>query len=151
MDHVNAEYSSQGEWEGVRGESKYVPDLDDSKGYEAYLKLSEYGLDGIEYKNCIPDFSKCSEESVSIKMTSDIVTNYRNADKECAAKWNETQKDGRNDWTPREVQQYRETNKLAWHECNDGTTCQLVPQEIHGFFRHSGGRCECKKKESMGA
>jgi hypothetical protein len=44
---------SNGTWTGKRGESKFISN--DPKVNEI---LSKYGLDGIEYRNAIPDFSK---------------------------------------------------------------------------------------------
>lgn len=56
---------TKGQWEGQRGESKFVPS--DDVGKECKDKLAEYKLDGIEYKNLEPDFSKCSEATVQIE------------------------------------------------------------------------------------
>ncbi len=148
---VNGE---RGNWEGERGESKYTPDVNNEKGARAAEKLSEYGLDGIEYRDGIPDFAECAEESVEIEMTENIhsipdegiIGNYEKADTECAKKWNEMRKDGRDDWTPRDIANYRSANKMSWHECSDRKTCQLVHQDIHLFFKHAGGRMECGKE-----
>lgn len=146
--------SERGSWTDGRGESKYIPNSETEKGARAAEKLAEYGLDGIEYRDGIPDFSKCSEETVEIDMTENrtasnlsegIISNYRKADTECANKWNIEQKDGRTDWTARQVELYRKDHKLSWHECADKKTCQLVSQDIHSFFIHSGGVCECGK------
>lgn len=143
----------RGKWTGERGESKYIPSTETERGARAAEKLAEYGIDGIEYKDAIPDFSDCAEESVQIEMTKDrlsspadgIVGNFEKADTECAKKWNSELKDGRNDWKPRDVAYYRETHKMSWHECPDQKTCQLVSQDIHGYFGHSGGVSECKR------
>ena len=35
---------------------------------------------------------------------------------ECAKKWNAEQKDGRTDWTARQVEIYRHENRMSWHE-----------------------------------
>ena len=79
-----------------------------------------------------------------------IAGNFEKADIACAARWNAEGRDGRHDWTARDVKNFRAgnadgLNKYSWHECNDGKTCQLVPVEIHSFFTHLGGVSECKK------
>ena len=143
----------RGEWSGKRGESLYKPNAETERGSKASEKLSEYGLDGIEYKDANPDFSKCSEETVEIDMTENrysneaegIVGNFEKADTACAQTWNDIGKDGKSNWTAQDVADYREKNKLSWHECLDRKTCQLVSQDIHGYFGHSGGVSECKK------
>lgn len=140
-------------WEGEIGESKAVP-LDES----VKETLSQYGVDGIEYKNGLPEFSPVSEQTVSIdNMTTDMNQNFKQADAKCAEQWNqEARKDEtgkeKTDWTAREVKQHRINNKLTWHECSDRKTCQLVSQDIHKEFGHTGGRYECKlaKAEMLG-
>lgn len=59
--------TSLGHWEGKRGESKLIPNGEEQRGIDAINKLAEKGLDGIEYKNAQPDFSKCSEATVRIE------------------------------------------------------------------------------------
>ena len=143
----------RGSWSGERGESKYTPNSETEKGAKAAERLAQYGKDGIEYKNGIPDFSDCAEESVEIDMTENrlsnpsegIVGNFEKADTECSKKWNAEQKDGRTDWTARQVEIYRHENRMSWHECPDQKTCQLVSQDIHGYFGHSGGVSECRR------
>ena len=39
----------------------------------------------------------------------------------------------------REIEGWRTSNGLTWHECRDGATMQLVPTPIHDACRHSGG------------
>ncbi len=143
----------RGNWSGERGESKYTPNVEDENGAKAVERLTQYGLDGVEYKNGIPDFSKCAEESVEIDMTENrysnsadgVIGNFEKADTECAKKWNAEQKDDRTDWTSRQVETYRQRNRMSWHECPDQKTCQLVSRDIHEFFGHSGGISECKR------
>lgn len=143
---------NNGDWEGDRGESVFKPDGNSEASEKAKEKLAEYGLEGIEYKNMIPDFSECAEAKVQIEgMTENRDENFQKADIECAKKFNEQAKDGKTDWTPREVSDYRnrEDNHLTWHEDNDTKTMYLVPTEIHEFFRHSGGVAECKKRDNI--
>lgn len=148
--------SERGHWEGDRGESKYIPS--DGKINEI---LGKYGLNGIVYKDAIPDFSGCSEATVEIDdMSGDIDGidgrnkkggNFDQADQKCAEQWNKEARDGRIDWTARDVRNFRKPpdgngpTVYTWHECNDRKTCQLVPTEVNDYFRHFGGVGECNK------
>lgn len=143
----------RGSWTGDRAESCYKPNTETEKGAKVAEKLSEYGLDGIEYEDAVPNFDNCAEESVEIDMTENrysnvsegIVGNFEKADTECAKKWNAEGKDGKTDWTARDVADYRRDHNMTWHECADRKTCQMVSRDIHDYFGHSGGVCECKK------
>ncbi len=133
-----------GEWTGEPGNSKF-------KAYDESVNkvLAEYGLDGIEYKNGVPDFSKCAVETVKIdNMTSIREKNFDQFYKICAEKWNAQNKNVK----PRDVKEFIKENGLTIHECSDMKTCQLVPTRIHETFRHAGGVMECKKRdgENMG-
>lgn len=134
---------SRGEWKGEHGDSKFRPS--DQAAREA---LERYGQKWIEYHDGIPDFSKVSEEIFQIPhMTSDRATNYAQADKMCAEKWNKEAKDNRTDWSAAKVAGWRSENKYSWHECSDRKTVDLVPREIHDQCKHFGGRAECKRYE----
>lgn len=39
----------------------------------------------------------------------------------------------------KEITQWREENKLTWHECNDTRTMQVIPSKINSIFGHFGG------------
>lgn len=144
-----------GQWEGERGNAKFVPTNEVLK-----KALAAFGIDGIYYRDGIPDFSPVSAATVKIDMTAErfsyvesaddgsisrVEGNYEKADKACANQWNETSYMGRSDWTSEDVAKYREACKLTWHECSDRTTCMLVPRNIHELFRHTGGCFECSK------
>lgn len=139
----------RGKWEGEPGESKYKPLPITERGVKVLDRLSEYGLDGIEYKNALPDFSPCCIESVEIDMTEVRYLkggNFEKADTMCANKWNEMQFKGCDTWTARSVAEYRLKHNFTWHECEDRKTCQMVSRDIHDYFGHSGGVSECKKR-----
>jgi len=137
--------NERGYWEDERSESKYIPS--DEKIKEI---LTKYGLDGIEYRNGTPDFSGCSESTIEIdNMTENRSINFEQADEKCAAQWNKEGRDGKTDWTARDVANWRRENGYSWHECNDRKTCQLVPTEINDYFGHFGGVGECKKANSQ--
>lgn len=143
----------RGSWTGDRAESCYKPNAETEKGAKVAEKLSEYELDSIEYEDAVPNFDDCAEESVEIDMTENrysnisegIVGNFEKADTECAKKWNNEEKDGKTNWTARDVADYRRNQNMTWHECVDRKTCQMISRDIHDYFGHSGGICECKK------
>lgn len=141
--------TEKGTWKGERGESKFIPSDRTSAGRDAKEKLAEYGLRGITYKDAEPDFSKCAEATVKIdNMTENRYRNFFQADIICAKLWSQEAKDGRTDWTPRAVENWRDKNQFSWHERCDTKTMDLVPQEIHSFCRHSGGVAECKARDA---
>lgn len=147
--------SENGHWEGERGESKYIPSSETEKGRAAISKLAEYGMDGIEYKNCEPDYSNCSEGTVQIEnMTENRPNNFAQADIKLAEQWNAEKREGRSDWRDEDVEQFRKSNNLSWHECCDTKTMNLVSRDIHGgdtsVFLHSGGVAECKARDNIG-
>lgn len=150
LDYVPRENSTnvRGQWSGERGESLFVPNSEYKEGQGAAQKLEEYQLDGIEYHDAVPDFSKCAEDSVEIDMTANRYNgngNFEKASTACAEKWNSEGYQGKTNWTPRDVDNYRAEHNMTWHECPDRKTCQMVPREIHDFFTHTGGVFECKK------
>ena len=146
--YTPTEKGERGEWTGERGNSTFVPKY-------SYMKeeLAKHGLDGVQYKNGIPDFSKVAETTVHIdKMTNERLgpgKNFHQADIAAAKKWSEEKRDGRTDWTPREVAEWRRENNFSWHERNDMQTMDLVPFNIHSYFIHSGGVSECRKRDNQ--
>lgn len=155
------EDSVLGSWEAERGESKFTPNEETPEGKAALEKLEEKGQDGIEYKNAEPNFSKCAEATVEIdNMTENRYDyyeadgtlqqgNFSQADVKCSEKWNSEAKNGRTDWTAREVYDWRHDNNCSWHERCDTKTMDLVPYEIHSQCKHLGGVSECKVRDSI--
>lgn len=150
----------RGSWEGDRGESKYVPSEETERGKAAHDKLAEKGMDGIEYKYAEPDFSECAEATVEIDNMTEHRDDYPNADgnytpgnfsqadAKCAHQWNNSQRDGRTDWKPEDVRDWRRENSYSWHERCDTRTMDLVDYDIHSYFGHYGGCSECKVRDS---
>lgn len=133
--------NTDGVWEGEIGESKVVPNNPEIK-----KSLKEFGIDGIEYKNGIPDFTPISAAIVRIPdMTEIRPKNFRQAYKACAIQWNKEAKDGKTDWTQAYVESWRKENGYSWHEHNDMRTMYLVKSDIHLECKHLGGVSECKK------
>jgi len=144
LQHTPNEDGKRGQWDGERGESKYIPTDPEIKEI-----LKKYGLDGIEYKDGIPDFSKVSESTVEIdNMTDNRKSNFEQCDEKCAEKWNKEGRDGKNDWTARDVANWRRENGYSWHERNDMKTCDLVPTKVNVYFGHLGGVGEYKISKS---
>lgn len=152
-----------GHWEDSekRGECMFIPnDVPETK--EVRDALARYGLKGIEYHNGVPDFSKCSETTVPIPNMKGNVdengnriprsVNAKDCDIMCAEKWKDAGRDGRTDWTARDVKNWRLQGpdiKYTWHERNDMTNCDMVPKVINNYFRHLGGCAECDRRDKV--
>lgn len=141
LDQTPKDNSERGDWQEERGESVFIPNDDDMKAI-----LDEYGIEGIEYKDGIPDFSPCSESTVEIDHMTDNRngppvegSNFQQCDQKCAEQWNEQCRDGRSDWTARDVANWRRENGYSWHERNDMKTCDLIPTKVNAYFGHLGG------------
>lgn len=151
LDRTPSIENPNGKWSGNRGESMFIPTADKVREI-----LRNKGLEGINYKDGIPDFNPISEAKVTIQGMSQhrlsqmgengerIVGNYEKADTECAKAWNLEQRDGKDDWTHQDVKKWREANEYTWHEHNDMKTCSLVPTEVHKVCSHLGGVSEIK-------
>ena len=151
LDRTPTIENPNGKWSGDRGESMFVPTVD-----RVCEILRNKGLEGINYRDGIPDFNPISEAKVTIQGMSQhrlsqmgengerIVGNYEKADIECAKAWNLEQRDGKEDWTNKDVKKLRVANGYTWHEDNDMKTCCLVPTEVHDVCRHLGGVSEIK-------
>ena len=141
VDRTPRDDGERGDWQGERGESVFVPN-------DAEIKtiLEEYGIEGIEYKDGIPDFSPCAESTVEIDNMTDNRSgppvegsNFQQCDQKCAEQWNAQARDGRTDWTARDVANWRRENGYSWHERNDMKTCDLIPTKVNAYFGHLGG------------
>lgn len=151
LDRTPSIENPNGKWSGDRGESMFIPTAD-----RVCEILRNKGLEGINYKDAIPDFGPIAEAKVIIQGMSQhrqsligesgerIVGNYEKADIECAKAWNLEQRDGKDDWTHQDVKNWREANGYTWHEDNDMKTCYLVPTEVNKVCSHLGGVSEIK-------
>lgn len=116
--------------------------------------LDEAGIDGINYKNAVPDFSPVSKAEVEIDYmvggigsngTKARTSNFKQADIKLAEQLNNSPELANQfGLTPGKIKSgdiadIREEFKLTWHEVNDGKTIQLVPSEINSKFGHLGG------------
>lgn len=138
------EDSDRGKWSGERGESDFT-----SNDNAVNKILEQYDKDSITYKDAIPDFSEVSEGTVEIDhMSENRVDNFRQCDEKCAEQWNEETREGKTDWTARDVKEWRQENGYSWHERNDMKSCDLIPTQVNDYFGHLGGVSECKKRDA---
>lgn len=136
---------NNGSWLDEKGNSSWKPDGDfvpqkHNPDQKSWQELSnEFDFDTIPFEDGEPDFTMISEASEEIAdFTTERSLNFKQADEALAEKWSETSKDGKA-WTPQDVKQYRQENKLTWHERSDQKTMDLVPSVVHGNISHSGG------------
>ena len=133
----------RGYWSNQRGMSVYVP-VNTQKNI--IILLNQFQLAGISYIDAMPDFRQCSYCTVYLQLMSlSRSRNFSSCDQLCAIHWNSTHYLNCSSWTSHKVKKFRIENSLSWHECNDCTTCDLVPSKINLFFLHLGGIAECKR------
>lgn len=134
---------SGGYWEGVEGDSKFVPDdnvIPKDRNHSnpdglSWAKIKEkFGFDGIIFRDGYPDFSPVSKGEVEIdNFTTERYGSGGNFDQ--AYKKLAEQRG----CTPEEVRQWVKENNYTWHEMQDCKTMQKVPHEVHGNITHKGG------------
>lgn len=130
-----------GTWVGERGNSLFKP----------FADILPKGVEGIRYKDGYPDFSKVALANVKIdNMTATRSTNFMQCNTKLAEMWNSIGYSGKSDWTARAISEFQRTMGLTWHECQDLTTCQLVPSKIHSIATHCGGVSLFKTLEPTG-
>lgn len=127
---------NHGVWTGERGMSKWVPDDDfipnrfNPNNLNLKNEILKYNVDGIEYRNGIPDFSPFSEVTVNIEnFTNNRFDNFAQANKILADQYGKSVRD---------IKEYIADNELTWHEDANIGTLQLVPKVIHSVS-HNGG------------
>ena len=131
-ERINQTPVNNGSWTGDRGESKFISELD-----EVNDVLKKYDIDGIEYKDGIPDFSPVSEgEIIHPDMSIDRNKNFRVADELLAEQLGVSRK---------EITKLRKQGKFTWHEFNDIKTMRLISDIINSKFGHLGRVAEVKK------
>ena len=99
--------------------------------------MKKYDIEGIEYKDGIPDFSPVSEgEVIHPDMSIDRNKNFKVVDELLAEQLGVSRK---------EITKLRKQRKFIWHELNDMKTMQLIPSILNSKFGHLGGVAEVKK------
>ena len=124
-----------GKWKGERGESDFVLD-------EPIIREDGTKITKVTYKNAVPDFSPFQKAQVKIpNMTNSRSKNFSQADKALAEYWTKIKYDGKT-WVARDIETYRKSNNLTWHEMSNMDSMQLVPSEVNQTFTHYGGVAE---------
>lgn len=128
----------KGAWNGERGESDFI--LNEPIELPDGTKITK-----VTYQNAVPDFSPYQKAQVKVaKMTDKRLGaggNYEQADTALAEYWTKIQRNGQL-WTARDVEAYRTSNNLTWHEMSNMDSMQLVPYEVNHTFTHYGGVAE---------
>ena len=118
--------SPLGQWTGDRGESKFIPSDPKMKAF-----LKQYGLDGITYKNGVPDFTPFAETQVTL-------FNMHGGDYGRKFNFPEADKLAGPGHTQADIEAVKGI-PYTWHECNDMKTMHLIPYYINDYFGHMGG------------
>ena len=139
-------------FEGNRGES--LCSLKPPPDPELKQILDQAGINGIQYKNGVPDFSPVSKAEVEINYmlggngvngTKARNLNFEQANIELAKQLNKSPELASEfgmvagNIKASDIEKYRIKNNLTWHELNDTKTMQLVPTKINSTFGHLGG------------
>jgi len=128
-----------GHWSGKRGESEYIYDKSKTIRISEDRYVTVEAGTKVTYQNCVPDFSPFQEAQVKIpSMTNSRTRNFKQADEALAEYWTSIKHKGQT-WTARDVEAYRTSNGLTWHEMNNMESMQLVPTEVNAGFGHLGG------------
>ena len=124
-----------GKWKGERGEADFILD-------EPIIREDGTKITKVTYKNAVPDFSPFQKAQVKIpNMTNSRSKNFSQADKALAEYWTKIKYDGKT-WVARDIETYRKSNNLTWHEMSNMESMQLVPSEVNQTFTHYGGVAE---------
>ena len=133
---TNDEY---GHWSGARGESDYIYDKSKTIRISEDRYVTVEAGTKVTYQNAVPDFSPFQEAQVKIPhMTNSRSKNFKQADEALAEYWTRIRHNGQT-WKARDVEAYRTSNGLTWHEMNNMESMQLVPTEVNAGFGHLGG------------
>lgn len=151
-----------GKWTGERGNSTFIPkETDKNKEMLAFFK--ENNIEGIDYKDCIPDFSPIAERTVEIPDMTEYrffrpdkkPGNFEQAYTVLAEQFNAEKKEDKTDWTSDSVKDWAKdpskhnNHVLIVHERCDTKTCDFVRDDVHAFFTHTGGCYECKIRDEQ--
>lgn len=134
------------------GTFDFIPDDE-----AARQTMQQYGQETIHYKDNFVEMDPYTKHQtdwgevdcqVEVGYMSDNRShNYAQADEALAKK---ISAETGVEVTKADVINYRESNKLTWHEVQDRETMQLVPREIHESARHRGGVSQAKYEMAWG-
>ena len=75
--------------------------------------LARYNLNGITYREGIPEFTPCALITIKLEKMSVLRrVNFKLYDEICAEMWNKQKFLNRNDWTSRMVEKHRKSHFL---------------------------------------
>lgn len=136
----------------LRGGDDYftmAPNVETTAGKAAYDRMQEFDVSEIHYVKGVVDFAPVSVAQTTIEgMTSDLRANKMLGFEAFAQQFNkERPLPNGEKWDEEKVKEFAKENNLEFHECSDMRTIQLVPAEIHRFFKHFGGRAECRIRD----
>lgn len=139
-----------GSWDGERGDSEWVPSpekvpsnpLTNPEGKSFEEILSPYGMNGIEFHQGEPDFTPCAEATVKIDDFSGNRYGAGGNFDQGLTKYAELRGE-----STQETKAYMHENHLTFHERSDCETLDVVPTEVHGNVRHTGGVSTFKQNE----
>ncbi|MBB6716815.1 HNH endonuclease [Clostridium gasigenes] len=152
INQTPADVNIKAVFEGGRGES--LSTLKPPPDPQLKKILDEAGIEGIQYKNGVPDFSPVSKAEVEINYmlggkgvngNKARNLNFEQANIELAKQLNKSPELAKEfdmvagSIKPSDIEKYRVKNNLTWHELNDTKTIQLVPTKINSTFGHLGG------------
>ncbi len=141
--------NTDAEFIGEEKDFSMRPNMENPKGKEAFQKMQEFGASEIRCVKGVVDFSSVSVAQTTIDgMTLDLGHNKALGFKAFAEQFNkECPLPNGEQWDAGKVKEFARENGLEFHECSDMKTVQLVPAEIHRFFKHFGGRAECRIRD----
>lgn len=144
---------NNGKWLGDRGNSKWIPDKNyipgggkpyanpKNKTWEQIMK--ENKIDGIDFKDGIPNFDKVSKMETKIdykkiptRAKDKLLQDKPNRDELHEYFYKKLAKE--KNMTVEEIKRFKESKNLVPHETTDGRI-QLIPREIHDNIVHEGG------------
>lgn len=135
---------NNGEWTGERGESKWISYLEDVQ--EQYRK---YSIDGINYKDKLPNFSSIShfdyylpEEPVDLVTATDS-EQFEACNKALKKYVEDNPYEAKNKFNKKQLEQIKAGLKpsgFTWHHSVERGKMELVPTRIHQNSGHYGGK-----------
>jgi hypothetical protein len=135
---------NNGEWSGERGESKWTSTLTDVQ--EQY---KQYGVDGIEYKDGLPDFSPISQfdhylpdKPINLVTATDD-DQFDDCSKALKKYVEDNPEEAKRKFNNKQLNQINTSKKpsgFTWHHSVESGKMELVPTRIHQNSGHYGGK-----------
>lgn len=135
-------------WSGAELDSMLVPDPGTTPPNKNYSNMdnltwgeimNKYNYKGLVYHRGKPDFSNLAVHKIKIYDFDKFVDSGQNSERGPLQEEAFRILAKRLNKTVDQVREYKEINRLVWHEDTDCMTLYLVPQEIHNNLNHFGG------------